>query len=87
MKTLPLSEAKDHFSRIVNEVADRDQRVMITRKGRPAAIMISPDEFASWQATIDILSDRELMAQFERTGRAMRRAKLYTVEQLFGEDQ
>lgn len=87
MKTIPLSEAKSRFSRIVDEVAERDERVTITRNGRAAAIMVSPDEFASWQATIDILSDRKLMAQFERTGRAMRRAKLYTIEQLFGEDQ
>lgn len=86
MKTLPLSAAKDQFSRIVDEVADRDERVMITRNGRPAAIIVSPEEFGSWQATIDILSDRELMAQFERSGRAMRRAKLYTVAELFGED-
>ncbi|MEK6619576.1 MAG: type II toxin-antitoxin system Phd/YefM family antitoxin [Chloroflexota bacterium] len=86
MKTIPLSEAKNNFSRIVAEVADRDERVMITRKGRPAAVMVSPEEFDSWLATIDILSDRELMAQFERSRRAMRHAKLYTVEELFAED-
>lgn len=85
MKTLPLSAAKNNFSRIVDGVADRDERVMITRRGRPAAILVSPEEFESWQATIDILSDSALMAQVERSRRGMRRARSYTVEELFGE--
>ena len=85
MKTLPLSEAKSSFSRIVNEVADRDERFTITRNGRAAAIMVSPDEYESWLATIDILSDPKLMAQIERSRRGMRRAKTYTIDELFGE--
>ncbi len=84
MKTLPLSDAKNRLSRIVDEVAERDERVMITRNGRPAAVVISPEEFESWQATIDILSDADLMAQLQRSKKAMRRAKTYTIEELFG---
>jgi PHD/YefM family antitoxin component YafN of YafNO toxin-antitoxin module len=47
--------------------------------------VISPDEFESWQATIDILSDPDLMAQLQRSKKAMRRAKTYTIEDLFGQ--
>lgn len=85
MKTLPLSDAKNRLSRIVNDVTERDERVMITRNGRPAAVVISPEEFESWQATIDILSDPDLMAQLQRSKKAMRRAKTYTIEELFGQ--
>ncbi len=85
MKTLPLTDAKNRLSRIVDEVTERDERVMITRNGHPAAVVISPDEFESWQATIDILSDPDLMAQLQRSKKAMRRAKTYTIEDLFGQ--
>ena len=85
MKTLPLSDAKNRLSRIVEDVTERDERVMITRNGHPAAVVISPDEFESWQATIDILSDPDLMAQLQRSKKAMRRAKTYTIEDLFGQ--
>jgi len=85
MKTLPLSEAKDRLSRIVNEVADRDERVMITRNGRPAAVLMSSSEFDSLLATLDLLSDPEIMAQIARSKRAMRRAPLYTLDELFRE--
>lgn len=85
MKTVPLSAAKSRFSRIVNDVADRDERFTITRNGRAAAIMVSPDEYESWQATIDILSDPKLMAQIDRSRRTIRRARTYTIDELFGE--
>ena len=85
LKTLPLSEAKDRLSRIVDDVADRDERVMITRNGRPAAVMMSPSEFDSLLATLDLLSDPEIMAQIARSKRAMRRAPLYTLDELFRE--
>ena len=85
MKTVPLSAAKSTFSRIVNDVADRDERFTITRNGRAAAIMVSPDEYESWQATIDILSDPKLMAQIDRSRRTIRRARTYTIDELFGE--
>lgn len=84
MKTLPLSDAKNRLSRIVDDVTERDEQVMITRNGHPAAVLISPEEFESWQATIDILSDPDLMAQFQRSKKAMRRARTYTIADLFG---
>jgi prevent-host-death family protein len=84
MKTLPLSDAKNRLSRIVDDVTERDEQVMITRNGHPAAVLISPEEFESWQATIDILSDPDLMAQFQRSKKAMRRARTYTIAELFG---
>lgn len=85
MKTLPLSEAKDRLSRIVDEVADRDERVLITRNGRPAAVLMSPSELDSLLATLDLLSDPEVMGQLGRSRRAMRHAPLYTLDELFRE--
>jgi len=90
MKTLPLSEAKSRFSRIVDEIADRDERITITRNGKPVAIMLSPSEFESLLATLDILSDPDMMAQIERSKRAFAsgRYQTYTLDELdelFGE--
>jgi prevent-host-death family protein len=69
MKTLPLSEVKNKFSRIVDAVADRDERVLVTRNGKPAALMLNPGEFERLLATLDILSDPDMMAQIRRSER------------------
>jgi antitoxin YefM len=85
MKTMSLSEAKMKLSRLVEIVRDTDEEVMITKNGRPAAIIVSPDEFDSWRETIAIRSDAELMKEVKEGLSALKkkRAKLYTLEELF----
>lgn len=90
MKTVPLTEAKNSFSRIVDAIADRDERVMITRNGKPAALMLNPDEFERLLATLDILSDPNMMAQIERSKRNFAKGHYKTygpheLDELFGE--
>ena len=85
MKTMSLSEAKMKLSRLVEIVRDTDEEVMITKNGRPAAIIVSPDEFDSWRETTAIRSDAELMKEVKEGLSALKkkRAKLYTLEELF----
>ncbi|MCC6472217.1 MAG: type II toxin-antitoxin system Phd/YefM family antitoxin [Burkholderiales bacterium] len=63
MKTLSLSEAKAKLSGLVEQVERRGAKVVITRNGRPAAVLISPDEFESWKETLAIRADRALMRE------------------------
>lgn len=85
MKTFPLSEAKARLSRIVADVSGRDEQVTITRNGKPAAVVVSSDEFETWRETIDILSKPDLVAEIRAGLRALGRAKRYSVDRLFRE--
>ncbi len=85
MKTLPLSEAKSKLSGLVDEVEQRDEEVVITRNGRPAAVLVSPDEYGSWRETAAVRADKDLMREI-RAGLAAlksRKGRLYTLEELF----
>jgi prevent-host-death family protein len=87
MKTLPLAEVKAKLSRLVDQVAKTDDQIVITRNGRPAAVLVSPDEYDSWMETQAIRSDRELMTEIRRGLRALKRGgKIYTLEELLPED-
>lgn len=84
LKTLSLSEAKAKLSGLVEGVERRDGEVMITRNGRPAAVLVSPEEYESWRETRAIRADRDLMREI-RAGMAAlkaRKARLYTLEEL-----
>lgn len=83
MKTLPLAEAKAKLSRLVDRVAQTDEEILITRNGRPAAVLVSPDEYESLKETRAVQSDAELMAEIRRGLKALRkRGPLYTLEEL-----
>src|SRR5262245_14345455 len=83
MKTLPLAEAKAKLSRLVDRLADTDEEILITRNGRPAAILLSPGEYESWKETVAVRTDRDLAAEIRRGLRDInRRTSIYTHEEL-----
>jgi prevent-host-death family protein len=84
MKTLSLSEAKMKLSALVDKVYSTDEEVVITKNGRPSAVLISPDEFESWKETIRIKSDGDLMEEIAKGLAALKKkGKLYTLNELF----
>lgn len=83
MRTLPLAEAKAKLSRLVDRVAETDEEILITRNGRPAAVLVSPDEYESWKETRAVQSDRELIQEIRRGLRELRKGgRIYTLEEL-----
>ena len=56
MRTVPLSEAKDKLSALVEEADTTHEIIQITRHGRPSAVLMSADDLESLQETIHWLS-------------------------------
>ena len=82
MKTLPLTEAKAKLSRLVDAVERRGERVTITRHGRPAAMLVGPDEIESLEATNEILADPEFMASIRRGLEDIKHGRTVTLAEL-----
>lgn len=68
---LPLAEIKKRLSEIVDGVEERHDRVVLTRHGRPAAVIMSPDELESLEETLDILSDPKAMREIRKAEAAI----------------
>jgi antitoxin YefM len=85
MRALSVSEAKMKLSGLIDTVNTTDEEIVITKNGRPAAVLVSPDEFESLKETIAIRSDLALMKEIKKGLRAlkMKKGKLYTLEELF----
>jgi len=71
--TLPLAEVRERLSPIVSSVESTHERVVITKNGRPSAVLISYDDLESLEETLEILADpdaaaaiRESLASRER---------------------
>ena len=87
MKTLPLAQVKANLSRLIDRVVETDEEIVITRNGRPAAVLVSPDEYQGWKETQDIRLDRELVDEIRRGLRMLKRGgKIYTLEELLPAD-
>jgi antitoxin YefM len=65
--TLPLAEVRDRLSSLVSSVEATHERVVITKNGRPAAVLMSYDDLESLQETLEVLSDRDLVQEIRGT--------------------
>ncbi|WP_213281166.1 type II toxin-antitoxin system Phd/YefM family antitoxin [Cellulomonas hominis] len=69
--TTSLAHVKAHLSAVVGSVHDTHERVVITRNGEPAAVLISPDDLAALEETLEILSDPVAMAELREAAAAI----------------
>jgi antitoxin YefM len=63
---LPLVEIKKRLSEIVDGIERYHDRVVLTRNGRPAAVLLSPDDLESLGETLDILSDPNALQEIRQ---------------------
>ena len=68
-RTLPLSEVKAKLSEVVDEVVTTQERITVTRNGRPVAVLLSTDDLEAIEETLAILSDPAAMREIQQ-GRA-----------------
>jgi prevent-host-death family protein len=70
-ETLPLSSVKARLSELVDRVEGQHDRVVLTRNGKPAAVLISHEDLEGLEETLALLSDPAAMAQIRESKQAL----------------
>jgi prevent-host-death family protein len=73
MSTESLRAVRDHLSEVVDRVEHHHDRVIVTRNGHAAAVLISPEDLAQLEETIDVLSDAAALANIREADAAYAR--------------
>ena len=68
-KPLPISEVKARLPELVTRVEEREEEIVVTRKGKPAAVLVNYGEYERLKETLNVLSDADLMKQIRRSRR------------------
>ena len=67
VEQMALKDVKNHLSEVVDKVEREHKRVVITKHGRPAAVVVSVDDLESLEQTLDILSRPALIKQIRES--------------------
>jgi prevent-host-death family protein len=73
MSIEPLRSVRDHLSEFVDRVESQHERIVLTRNGHAAAVLISPEDLAQLEETIDVLSDPAALADIREADEAYAR--------------
>jgi antitoxin YefM len=82
MSTESLATVKATLSEVVDRVEKYHERVIITRRGREAAVILSPDDLRSLEETIAVLSDPATMLRLQEADAAIADGDVVDAEQL-----
>ena len=73
MTTESLRNVRDHLSEYVDRVEHEHERIVLTRNGRAVALLISPEDLAQLEETIDVLRDPDALADIREADEAYAR--------------
>lgn len=70
-KVLSLSDVKARLSELIEEITRTQERLTVTRNGRPVAVLLSTDDLEAIEETLAILSDPGALAEIEEARAAI----------------
>jgi prevent-host-death family protein len=81
-ETRSLADAKAHFSEIIDLVEREQERVVITKHGRPVAVIMSPDDLESLEETLDIMATPGALEEIRAADAEIDRGEYFTAAEL-----
>ncbi|KKU20511.1 MAG: hypothetical protein UX31_C0038G0014 [Candidatus Nomurabacteria bacterium GW2011_GWA1_46_11] len=83
--TLTVSDARTNLYDMMEEVRKYLRRFVITHHGKPQAVLMPVEDLESWEETLDILSNKKLMADIRQAEKDFRAGRFYTLEEVENE--
>jgi len=87
MTTKTVTEAKAHFLELIRAAEERSGRFVITRAGRPAAVLMNADEYEGWLETLALVSDPKVRAELHESMQELKAGRGRPFEEVVGRPQ
>lgn len=81
--TLPISEARKKIFKIAERVQKPATHYTLTDRGKPKAVIVSAEEFESWQETLEVMREfPDLAKDIKKAEREYKRGDYLTIEKV-----
>lgn len=80
MTTISATQARANLYDLIEDVWANGVRIGITNKGETKAVLISPEELASWEATLDVMSSPQLVKGIKKGMTDIKRGRVISWE-------
>lgn len=82
MTTISATQARKDLYDLIEEVALSGKRIGITNKGETKAILMSAEEVTSWEATLDVMSDQNLVKGIKKGTEDIKKGRVVSWEEV-----
>lgn len=81
-RIVPFTEARARLTELLDEVEAQHEHVVITRNGRPSAVVLSTDEYDRLEETLEILQDDDTLDALRESERDVQAGRLSSLDEV-----
>ena len=81
-KSITLKKLRPSLPRVVDEIDSKMDRFIITKRGKPVALMMAIDDYDSLIETLSILSDAKLMKRIRQAEKDIKGGKVKSLDRI-----
>lgn len=84
VKTITTREFRAHLAGVLSDVVKRFDRYVISKRGKPEAVLMCVDDYEGWLETLEIMSSGKALKDIEAAKRELKQGKGRSFEEVFG---
>lgn len=81
-KVVPFTEARSTLSELLDEIGERHEHVVISRNGRPAAVVMSSEEYEALMETLEVLAEEHTLAALRESEVDVQEGRVYSLSEV-----
>lgn len=81
-RTITLKALRPELPRVADSVESKLDRYIVTRRGQPVMMLISPEDYEGLLETIEVLSDKSAAKRIRKSWKEVRAGKTVSLEAL-----
>ena len=82
VNTITLKELSSDLPAVIKGIDNKLDRYIVTKRGKPVAVIMNPDDYDGLLETIEILSDKEAVKGIRKAKKEIKEGKTISLEAL-----
>ena len=85
IKAISIRELRPNISKVMDDIHDKFDRYIISRRGKPEAVLMNIEDYENLLETLEIESDKDLMTRLKKAEKEAAQGKGKSLEDLHKE--
>jgi antitoxin YefM len=81
-RVVPFTQARARLTELLDEIEARHEHVVITRNGRPAAVVLSAQEYEALEETLEVLHDDSTLSALRESEEDVKAGRLFSLKEV-----
>ena len=87
VKNISVRNLRSDLAHVLEDVTNNLDRYVISKRGKPEAVLMCIDDYEGWLETLEIMTDKQALQDIKKAREELAKGKCSTFEEVFGRPQ